>query len=158
MANTTTTKTVVWPTGVNVLHAGTPLDTNGRIANDSNAVGILAADLYAPDRTATVVTAGTWDESVNAPYFRIPDAVKNALYDIAFTPPPKLTDDEIIAAVQAATQPATTEAYGTVKQAEAVADAESAPTQAEFNGLLAALRASGAIYEAADDEEEESPK
>lgn len=40
---------------------------------------------------------------------------------------------------------ATTEAAGVVKQAAAVADAASTPTKAEFNALLAALRAAGII-------------
>lgn len=40
---------------------------------------------------------------------------------------------------------ATTEALGGVKQAAAVADAAAAPTQTEFNGLLAALRAAGIL-------------
>lgn len=40
---------------------------------------------------------------------------------------------------------ATTEALGGVKQAAAVADAAAAPTQTDFNGLLAALRAAGIL-------------
>lgn len=40
---------------------------------------------------------------------------------------------------------ATTEALGGVKQAAAVADAAAAPTQGEFNALLASLRAAGIL-------------
>lgn len=40
---------------------------------------------------------------------------------------------------------ATTSTAGPVKQAAAVADAASAPTKAEFNALLASLRAAGII-------------
>ena len=137
MANTTTTKTFAWPPGVNILRAGTPLDTDGKVANDATAVGIVAADLCAPDKTATVITAGEWDESVNAPYFRISDAAKEAMPDIEFTTPPASAALEVYVKK---TDLATTEAAGIVKQAAAVADAEDAPTMAEYNGLLGALR------------------
>ena len=40
---------------------------------------------------------------------------------------------------------ATTETPGLVKQAAAVGDVSAAPTQQEFNGLLAALRAAGVL-------------
>ena len=40
---------------------------------------------------------------------------------------------------------ATTETLGGVKQAAAVADAAAAPTQGEFNALLASLRAAGIL-------------
>ena len=40
---------------------------------------------------------------------------------------------------------ATTEALGGVKMAAAVADAAAAPTQTEFNALLASLRAAGIL-------------
>lgn len=40
---------------------------------------------------------------------------------------------------------ATTAAIGGVKQGAAVADAAAAPTQSEFNALLASLRAAGVI-------------
>lgn len=48
--------------------------------------------------------------------------------------------------VASASQPvpaATTQAAGVVKQAAAVSDLSSTPTQGDFNGLLAALRAAG---------------
>lgn len=47
--------------------------------------------------------------------------------------------------LDAATAPATTAAAGVVKQAAAQADSAAAPTQAEFNGLLAKLRAAGIL-------------
>ena len=43
---------------------------------------------------------------------------------------------------------ATTDALGGVKQAAAVSDAAAAPTQEEFNALLAALRAAGILASA----------
>lgn len=38
---------------------------------------------------------------------------------------------------------ATTQVAGIVKQAETIADITAAPTQADFNGLLAALKTAG---------------
>lgn len=43
---------------------------------------------------------------------------------------------------------ATKEALGGVKQGSAIADLSAAPTQADFNGLLAVLRATGLIASA----------
>lgn len=43
---------------------------------------------------------------------------------------------------------ATPEALGGVKQAEAIADLTAEPTMADFNGLLAKLRASGLLASA----------
>lgn len=40
---------------------------------------------------------------------------------------------------------ATTSTAGTVKQMTAIADLTAAPTQADFNGLLAKLRAAGVL-------------
>ena len=155
MANTTTTKTISWARGQNILHAGTPLDTNGKPVMDNTAVGIVAEDLYAPDRTATVITAGTWDESVNAPYFHITDAVKLKLSNITFSEPPEIPLSTILADYVQKTDTATTEAAGIVKQSAAVADAADAPTKAEYNGLLAALRTAGIVATAEETEETE---
>ena len=141
MANTTTTKTVAWTHGVNTIYAGTPLDTNGKPVMDNTAVGIVAEDLHAPDRTATVITAGEWNEIVNQARFRIPDEVKLALSDITFTPPPAVP----LSAYVLKTDLASVEAAGIVKQAEAVDDVEDAPAAADFNGLLDALRDAGII-------------
>lgn len=141
MANTTTTKTVAWTHGVNTIYAGTPLDTNGKPVMDNTAVGIVAEDLHAPDRTATVITAGEWNEIVNQARFRIPDVVKLALPDITFTPPPAVP----LSAYVLKTDLASVETAGIVKQAEAVDDVESAPAAADFNGLLDTLRDAGII-------------
>ena len=154
MANTTTTKTVTWQHGQNVIYAGTPLDTNGMPVMDNTAVGIVAEDLHAPDKTATLITAGEWDESVNEARFHIADDVKLALSDIAFTPAPKIPLETVLAAYVQKTDTATTEAAGVVKQAEPVEDAESAPTKAEYNGLLGALRNAGIIANPEEDPEE----
>ena len=152
MANTTTTKTVSWKNGLSIIHAGTPLDTNGKAVMDNTAVGIVAEDVQMPDKTATVMTAGEWDESVNAPYFHISDAVKLALSDITFTPPPATP----MSAYVLKTDLATTEAAGVVLQAEAVEDVADAPTETDFNGLLGALRTAGIIATAEEAEESES--
>lgn len=155
MANTTTTKVVTWTHGVNTIYAGTPVDTNGKPVMDSTAVGIVAEDLHAPDKTATVITAGEWDESVNAPRFHIADAVKLALSDIAFTPPPEIPLATVLADYIQKTDLATTEAAGVVLQADAVEDLTEAPAAADFNGLLDALRDAG-ILAVADEATEET--
>ena len=54
-------------------------------------------------------------------------------------PTPGLPTEEVYAA------PASVTAPGVVKQAAAVADLSAAPTKEDFNGLLAALRASGVL-------------
>lgn len=151
MANTTTTKTISWKNGLSIIHAGTPLDTNGKVVMDNTAVGIVAEDVQMPDTTATVITAGEWDESVNAPYFHITDEVKLKLSDITFTPPPAIP----MTAYVLKTDLATTEAAGVVLQAAAVEDAADAPTEEDFNGLLGALRTAGIIATAEEPEEPE---
>ena len=88
MANTTTTVTVTWGNGRSVLYAGTPLDAYGNIANNSSAYGILQSDLHLPDRTATVITAGEWDEEISRQNgIVISDAAKEKLSDITFNAP-----------------------------------------------------------------------
>ena len=151
MANTTTTKTISWKNGLSIIHAGTPLDTNGKVVMDNTAVGIVAEDVQMPDTTATVITAGEWNESVNAPYFHITDEVKLKLSDITFTPPPAIP----MTAYVLKTDLATTEAAGIVLQAAAVEDAADAPTEEDFNGLLGALRTAGIIATAEEPEEPE---
>lgn len=151
MANTTTTKTISWKNGLSIIHAGTPLDTNGKVVMDNTAVGIVAEDVQMPDTTATVITAGEWNESVNAPYFHITDEVKLKLSDITFTPPPAIP----MTAYVLKTDLATTEAAGVVLQAAAVEDAADAPTEEDFNGLLGALRTAGIIATAEEPEEPE---
>ena len=152
MANTTTTKTVSWKNGLSIIHAGTPLDTNGKVVMDNTAVGIVAEDVQMPDTTATVITAGEWDESVNAPYFHITDEVKLKLSDITFTPPPAVP----LSAYVLKTDLATTEAAGVVLQAEAVEDLTDAPTAEDFNGLLGALRDAGIVNVPEEDPEDEN--
>ena len=152
MANTTTTKTVSWKNGLSIIHAGTPLDTNGKVVMDNTAVGIVAEDVQMPDTTATVITAGEWDESVNAPYFHITDEVKLKLSDITFTPPPAVP----LSSYVLKTDLATTEAAGVVLQAEAVEDLTDAPTAEDFNGLLGALRDAGIVNVPEEDPEEEN--
>lgn len=152
MANTTTTKTISWKNGLSIIHAGTPLDTNGKVVMDNTAVGIVAEDVQMPDTTATVITAGEWNESVNAPYFHITDEVKLKLSDITFTPPPAIP----MTAYVLKTDLATTEAAGVVLQAAAVEDAADAPTEEDFNGLLGALRTAGIIATAEEPEESET--
>lgn len=141
MANTTTTKTIEWKNGLTVIHAGTPLDTNGKPVNDNTAVGIVAEDVQMPDKTATVITAGEWDESVNAPYFHIPDAVKIALSGITFTPPPKIPLDTILADYVR-------------KTGETLNDLEDDPTAGDINAMLEVLRGSGLIEEEPEETEE----
>lgn len=152
MANTTTTKTISWKNGLSIIHAGTPLDTNGKVVMDNTAVGIVAEDVQMPDTTATVITAGEWNESVNAPYFHITDEVKLKLSNITFTPPPAIP----MTAYVLKTDLATTEAAGVVLQAAAVEDAADAPTEEDFNGLLGALRTAGIIATAEKPEESET--
>lgn len=139
MANTTTTVTVTWGNGRNTLLAGTPLDQTGNIANDASAYGILGEDLYMPNRSATVITAGEWDEDEGRLHcgIAVSDAAKEALSAITFNHPVK----HYVEAADLATE----EKAGLVKQAAAVDDAASAPTKAEFNGLLETLRDAGIL-------------
>lgn len=139
MANTTTTKTVVWTHGINVIRAGTPLDTNGKPVMDNTAVGIVAEDLHMPDKTATVITAGEWDESVNAAWFHISDAVKLALPDITFNPPPVVPVATLLADYVR-------------KTGETIEDLTDDPTENDFNDLLGVLRGSGLIEEPEEEE------
>lgn len=143
MANTTANVTVTWKTGQSVLYAGTPLDQYGNIANNSSAYGILAEDLYLPNRSATVITAGEWTENP-ACGIVLSDACKKDLSGIEFTPP-------VIEYITKA-DTATTEAAGIVKMAEAVPDSEeeTSPTTEEFNALLSALRTAGILETPAD--------
>ena len=142
MANTTTTKTVSWKNGLSIIHAGTPLDTNGKVVMDNTAVGIVAEDVQMPDKTATVITAGEWDESVNAPYFHISDTVKAALSSITFTPPVKLPLETILADYVR-------------KTGETLNDLEDDPTAGDINAMLEVLRGSGLIEEEEEPEETE---
>lgn len=151
MSNTITQKAITWGNGKTLLRAGTPLDENGNPANDASAIGILAEDIRMPDRLAQVLTAGEWDEDAHTDCgIVLSDAAKAAMSGITFTHPPKgIIDQETLAGILEdyvqKTDLATTEAAGLVKQTEAVEDAADAPTQADFNGLLGALRTAGVI-------------
>lgn len=176
MSDTITTKIVTWGHGRNVLWAGTPVDTNGVPCNTGSAIGVVYEDLHMPDRSLKVLTAGTWDETLpehQKSGIIISNAAKKAMDDITFAVPPvTLIDADALATALAdyaktsdlasyaeltdLPGAATTAAAGIVKQAEAVADAESAPTKAEYNGLLGALRTAGIIAEAEEETEEET--
>lgn len=166
MANTYTQKTITWGNGRNSLFAGTPLDTNGNIANNADAVGILAEDLHMPDRTASVLTAGDWDEAAHRDSGIILSyACKQKLSSITFANAPETVVDRttlsgVLTSTLASYVPtsriATVEEAGIIFQAEAVADAEGeAPTQAEYNGLLGALREAGVIETPAEEPAEQ---
>lgn len=161
MANTYTQKTITWGNGRNSLFAGTPLDTNGEIANNADAIGILAEDLHMPDRTATVLTAGDWDEDAHRESGIILSlACKAKLSGITFANPPQsMVDSTMLSEVLANYVPnsriATVEEAGIIFQAAAVADAEDAPTQADYNGLLGALREAGVINTPAEEPAEQ---
>ena len=133
MANTYTQKTIAWKRGLNSLYAGTPLDANGKPVNDATAIGILAEDVISPNKTAKVLTCGTWDEDAHTGSgIVISDAVKRKLKDITFS--------------RAQHNPlATTAAPGIAKQAETVSYAASNPTKAEFNALVTALKNAGIV-------------
>ena len=160
MANTTTNVTVTWGNGRSTLLAGTPLDAYGNIANNSSAYGILAEDLNLPDRTATVITAGEWDEEISRQNgIALSDEAKTALSGITFrNPAPSFVSEaELETALEdyvKTTDIATKAAAGVVKMAEAVPDSEgeNSPTTAEFNALLSSLRAAGILETPAEPE------
>lgn len=58
---TTITKEVEFMPGITVIRKGTPVDTNGKVANDETAIGIIVEDVNYPNRTATIMTAGTFN-------------------------------------------------------------------------------------------------
>ena len=89
MANTTANVTVTWGNGRSSLRKGTPLDQYGNVANNSSAYGILSEDLNMPDRTATVITAGEWDDEISRQNgIPLSDAAKTKLSGITFRNPP----------------------------------------------------------------------
>ena len=174
MSNTYTTKTITWDNGHSTLYAGTPMDATGKPVNDATAIGILAEDLNMPDRTAKILTAGTWDEDAHRDHGLIlSDACKAAMSDITFTHPPvdmidaselgaaligyvKSTDlATTLGGYVEKTDLATSEAAGLVKMGTAIEDVSDAPTASEFNALLAALRAAGVLATPAETPAEE---
>lgn len=170
MANTTSTVSIVWGNRMDI-KAGTPIDSSSNFANNGNAVGIVAVDVYRGDATATVITAGEWNEDFGAAHagVRISDECKRALPAISFVdddgtripakslPTPTeanagkhpLVDENgnVYKLGEFEIPEATTEKAGVVKMAAAVEDSEeeTSPTTAEFNALLAALRTAGII-------------
>lgn len=125
-------KTVQWKRGLISLFAGTPLDKDGKPVNDATAVGILAEDIFAPDKNAKVMTAGSWDEEAHTGSgIVISDEVKLKLTGITFSKPLH--------------NRATALTAGIVKQGVNVAAATGSPTKANFNGLLSALKNAGII-------------
>ena len=173
MANTTSTVAIVWGNRMEIM-AGTPIDSSSNIANNGNAVGIVVENVYRGAATATVITAGEWNEDFGAANagIRISDDAKRALSAISFVdddgtklpaksvPTPTLSNagkhpvvDEYGNTYYLDDYPtvpeATEEVAGVVKMAESVADStgETSPTTAEFNALLAALRAAGIMAE-----------
>ena len=138
MSNTITQKTITWGNGQTSLYAGTPLDTNGKPANDGSAVGVLAEDIHMPDRSASVLTAGVWDEDAHTDSgIILSDAAKAAMSGITFKHPP-------VEYVQKSDL-ATTSKAGIVKQGASIAAIGSNPTKADFNGLLTKLKNAGVI-------------
>lgn len=57
----TITKNVKFLPGITVFHAGTPVDENAKVANDATAIGIIVEDVVYPNKTATIMTAGTFN-------------------------------------------------------------------------------------------------
>ena len=149
MANTTATVKITWGYSESLLRKGTPLGSDGEIANDANAYGILAEDIHLPDRDATVITAGEWDEDEGYLMcgIALTDEAKEALNGITFKHP--------VHHYVEAGDTATTEKAGLVKMAEAVPDSEEDdyPTAEEFNDLLAKLRSAGILAETPEEPE-----
>lgn len=163
MPNTTTTIDFSWGFGRSILPAGTPVDAYGNSANDSNAVGIVAESVYLPNHTATVITAGTWDEAIGRSNGIVLSVeCKRALPAIRFSEP--VAELPELAAADAGKRvkvnaygtgyvladditAATETAAGTVKRAAAVADAEEGTEIETINALISTLVASGALSE-----------
>lgn len=57
----TITKNVKFLPGITVFHAGTPVDENAKVANDATAIGIIVEDVVYPNKTATIMTSGTFN-------------------------------------------------------------------------------------------------
>lgn len=107
---TTTTKAINWQAGQNIVKRGTPIDADGNVSNTSAAIGIVAEDVERPN-SATVLTAGEWDEVTNYNGITLSDDCKRALAAIVFVgaegelrpvstlPAPALDDAEKVPAV-----------------------------------------------------------
>lgn len=77
------TMNINWKPGQSIIYAGTPIDEDGNIANNSNAVALVASDTLNPN-AAEVITDGTWDEETNYHGITISDDCKRALPGIEF--------------------------------------------------------------------------
>lgn len=96
MDNTYIQKEITWKKGINTIYAGSPIDENGKVVNNSTAIGIVAEDLRSPDRVAKVLTAGEWDETLHRNSgIIIRNSVKKKLSNIKFKYGPYSLDDRI---------------------------------------------------------------
>lgn len=77
------TMNINWKPGQSIIYAGTPIDEDGNIANNSNAVALVVSDTINPN-AAEVITDGTWDEETNYHGITISDDCKRALPGIEF--------------------------------------------------------------------------
>lgn len=78
---TTITKAIAWKAGQNIVRRGTPIDADGNIANNKTAIGIVIENVERPN-SATVLTAGEWDEVTNYSGITLSDDCKRALANI----------------------------------------------------------------------------
>lgn len=77
------TMNINWKPGQSIIYAGTPIDEDGNIANNSNAVALVVSDTLNPN-AAEVITDGTWDEETNYHGITISDDCKRALPGVEF--------------------------------------------------------------------------
>lgn len=77
------TMNINWKPGQSIIYAGTPIDEDGNIANNSDAVALVASDTLNPN-AAEVITEGTWDEETNYHGITISDDCKRSLPGIEF--------------------------------------------------------------------------
>lgn len=157
MANTTATVYIKYPKNVGIVRAGMPVDANGYIVNDATAYGIVAADTLFPATTATVITAGEWNEEISAANgVPLSDECKIALSAIKFT-----DQDGIAQPVNGLPKPEAGKivvpgpnAYKLASVAEAVADATEDTVVDTVNAIIASLVEAGLMAEYVEPEEE----
>lgn len=163
MSNTTASVTVTWGNGRTGLLKGTPLDQYGNVANNGSVYGILSEDLNMPDRTATVITAGEWDDEISRQNgIPLSDAAKAKLSGITFTnPPPPVTVTEGALEETLADYAKTTDLADYAKTTD-LADYAKSSDLADYvqTSDLATTEAAGLVSMAAavaDSEEADSP-
>lgn len=127
--------------GQATLKEGTPIDADGKVANDGTAIGLLTRNCNAPwDGTGDLYIAGfiDLDKAEEASGVTLSDAAKKAMRTLVF-----ISDGTI--------QPIPEKAPG-----EAVADATSETVVTQVNALIASLVEAGVIeeYEEPSDPEE----